>query len=426
MTGHDEWLLKSVCNVNHFCHLFLGEIVMSNIVFVIASVVFSAEPFFPVATPPEYPPPRFGIAVIDEKGGIEVRYTEAIPVWEQRQRTKVFQVRDGEKWKTVTETTPYQVRLYKTKTVVETRDAGQYRVFQNGTELDETNRKELLKQPRRIVFLDGGSPNAVSGFYLDLLAKDTLLVLLGGLQTPETKVAPKKLPPAASPSPTISTKPQNPPDGRFWDERLGIMQDGVNPMGNNFKGLLSPIPDSNLNVVYIVLRKRPDVVPKVWETLPIGGSYGGKITWFGHQSSDGPRGAARISFGISKWKPGQSFSEVQYYLSVIDGKTKPRLVLTTDVDKASLWSLTAEKTWSYNDADGEGRVEQTAGYIQLTGVPGVQLWLAISPEPIMGTQGIQAGIQGKTREIIMECRLLTVSPKKECLFRYDRFWSVSN
>jgi hypothetical protein len=398
---------------------------MTHIVFFIASVVFSVESF-PVTTPPEYPPPQFGIAIIDEKGRIEVRYTEAVSVWEQRQRTKVFQVQDGEKWKSVSETTPYQVRLYKTKTVVETRDAGQYRVFRNGTELDETNSKELLKHPRRVVFLDGGSPNAVSGFYLDLLAKDTLVVLLGGLKTPETKVAPQKIPPATSPSPTITTTPQNPPDGRFWDERLGIMHDGANPMGNNFKGLLSPIPDINLNVVYIVLCKRLDVTPKIWDTLPIGGGYGNKITWFGHQSSDGPRGAARISFSVSPRKPGQTLTEVQYFLSVIDTKTKPRLVLTTDADKASLWSLTTEKIWSYNDPDGEGRVEQTAGYIELTGVPGVQLWLAISPEPTMGVQRIQAGIQGKIREIVMECRLLTVSPKKECLFRYDRFWSVSN
>jgi hypothetical protein len=139
-------------------------------------------------------------------------------------------------------------------------------------------------------------------------------------------------------------------------------------------------------------------VPKARGGLQILG-YEGTFTWFGHRSSDNAKGAAPISFGVLERKPGQAFADVQYFLSVIDAKTKPRLVLTVDSGKASLWSLVAETTWSHNDPDGDGHEEQAAGYVQLTGMPDLQLWLAISSEPTMGTRRVKADMEAH-REVL--------------------------
>jgi hypothetical protein len=390
---------------------------MTGIVFIVMGAVLGVEPSVPITTPPNWPPPQFGIAVISEKGGIEIRYAESVAVWQTRQRMKTFQVRDGEKWKSVSETTAYKVRLHETKPATETRAAEQYRVFRNGTELDEKTRTDLLKQPRRVVFLESRQfgVNWPSELYLDLLAKDTLVVLLDILKTPEVKADPEKLPPVAVKVPAVPLPEHRSPDGRYWRESLWLVSDDPSGAGQTSSGLL-PIPDSDLNVVYVRWRKRPDVVQKGWGGPQLAGREG-ELTWFGNRTGDGPRGAARIAFGVY----GKAATSVQYFLSVVNATTKPQLVLTEDPDKASLWSLTAEKTWSRKGTPDDGPdSEHTVGYIQVAGVPGVQLWLSLLPEPILQTR--RDGLRGEKKETI-ECRLLTISPKKECRFQYVRDWS---
>ena len=71
------------------------------------------------------------------------------------------------------------------------------------------------------------------------------------------------------------------------------------------------------------------------------------------------------------------------------------------------------------DITDETDAENTIGYIRLAGVPDVELWLTLSPKPILQSQrGWLPG--GKTETL--ECRVLTVGPKKEYQFHYHRQW----
>ena len=92
---------------------------------------------------------------------------------------------------------------------------------------------------------------------------------------------------------------------------------------------------------------------------------------------------------------------VQRYLSVVNARTKPELTFTEEREKASLWSLTSEKAWirKSRDTSDESDSENTIGYIRWAGLPDVELWLSLSPE-----------------------RVLTISPKKEYRFHYERQW----
>ena len=195
---------------------------MTSIVFIVMGAILGGEPSVPITEASKTPPPQFGIAVMTEKGGIEIRYTESVSVWQPRQRSKTFQVQDGGKWKSVSETTAYKLRLHETKQAVETRTTGEYRVFRNGAELDEKTRADLLKQPRRVVFLESGQLNWPDEFYLDLLAEDTLVVLLNVLKTPEVKVDQEKLPPATATPPAAAPPRELRLDGRYWQERLWL------------------------------------------------------------------------------------------------------------------------------------------------------------------------------------------------------------
>ena len=206
---------------------------------------------------------------------------------------------------------------------------------------------------------------------------------------------------------------------------FGWVPDGATG-GRQASSGLAPMLDLDLQLVFVFLHTRPEVVQKGWCGPQLTGHSNDDLTWFGHRSSDDAKGAARISFGVDEYKPGKAPTKVPYFLSILDAKTKPRLVLTADADKATNWSLAVEKTWSHSEGrpDAESRVEATTGFIQATGIPGVQLWLAISPEPILQTRRESDGRGGEKKET-MEYRLLTVSPKKDCRVQYERVWSPS-
>jgi hypothetical protein len=395
---------------------------MVNVVYVILAAVLGSEPSVPIMAPPTWLSPRFGVATISGDK-IEVRYAESVAVWQPRKRTKTFQIRDGERWKSVSETTAYQVRLYETKPAIETRAAGHYRVFRNGTELDEKTRTELLNQPRRVVFLESRQfgVNWPNEFFLDLLAKDTLVVFLDTLSTPEVRVEPEKTPsvieapPVAAAPPVPLPEGRRSPDGRYWREALWLQPDRKVDVDQASDGLV-PMPDPDLHVVYVIWSKHPEIIEKGWSGPQLA-RYGGELAWFGNRTGDGPKGAARIAFNVH----GKAATSVPYFLSVIEIKTKPQLVLTENSDKASLWSLDVEKSWSNRGDFKDGPdSEHTVGYIKLAGVPDMQLWLSLSPEPILQTQ--RDGLRGEKRETI-ECRLLTISPNKKCRFQYVRQWS---
>ena len=283
--------------------------------------------------------------MLNEKGEIEVRYTESVAVWEPHQRMKTFQVRDGDNWRSVSETTAYKVRIHQTKAATESRPAGHYRVFRNGTELDEKTRNELLKQPRRVVFLESrqSGANSPNEFYLDLLANDTLVVLLDILKTPEVKAEPAKLPSLPASRPPMSPEEQTGSDGIYWPERLSLVVNEAAAPGHASKRL-EPMLDPQLDVLYVLWRKRPDVAQSGWGGPQLVGQDS-ELTWFGHRTGDRPGKPATISFGVNEYEPGKAERRVPRYLSVINVKTKPELTLTKDRDKASLWSLSAEKSW---------------------------------------------------------------------------------
>ena len=459
---------------------------MTTFAIIVMAAVLGGEPSTPIITPTQAPPPQFGITVVDEKlrpakparqpgctpprfgiavmdarGGIEIRYSESVASWEPRRGTRLPHFREGDKGPVEPEATTYAVRVQETKLALETRAGDQFSVFRNSAELGAKACAELLTQPRRVVFMEAtrpGSPAWPDEFYLDLLSEQTVVVLLTPLTTPEIAVDPTKdrrvnicrivafrsakaaffrgakgdtyfcagpKPPLASKLPGASAGPAEvsppaakplaaPPPGRAgrgdryrWEESLAVVRDA----GRGPNVLLLLLHDSHLEAVYVYFRGRPDVTPKEgWRGPQLIRSGDGELTWFGHHGSDDTRGSARISFG-------------PYYLSIVDATTAPQLVLTADADKASFWSLATEKTLS-RDPDDESHEERSTGYIQATGVPGVRLWLAISSRPILQTQLQMVGRDMK--DATVECRLLTVSPKKECLFEYVRGWATPN
>ena len=224
------------------------------------------------------------------------------------------------------------------------------------------------------------------------------------------------------PPPSVSNTPAAgllDSDGRYWNERLFLMPDDVIGTGEMSNELI-PMIDSGLHVIYVLWHKRPDVVQKGWGGPQLAGQDG-ELTWFGHRTSDGLGEASRISFGVIRGKPGKAVTRVPYFLSVTNAETKPQLVLTEDTDKASLWSLTAEKTWSHEGTPDDGPDSKHAvGYIKLESIPDMQLWLSLSPEPILQTR--RDGLRGENKETI-ESRLLTISSKKEYRFQYVRDWT---
>lgn len=392
---------------------------MKTLAFVVIAAAFGADPSVPVATPPQIAPPQFGVAVLNDKGEIEVRYTESVAVWKPHGSTKTFTVRDGGQLKSVTETTAYQIRLHETKAATESRAAGHYRVFRNGAELDEKTRTELLKQPRRVVFLESQQFRVVdrpNEFYMDLLADDTLVVLLDILQTPEVKVEPEKQQPTPADDPSLRPyQKQIGPDGRYWTEHLCLLPDDEVGGGQTSNGL-RPMFDPDMNGLYVRWRKRPDVAPRGWGGPQLLGQDS-ELTWFGHRTGDGPREALRISFGTSSF----GGTRVPHYLSVVNARTKPELTFTKLRDGASLWSLIAEKAWidKSRDTSDESDAENMIGYIRLESVPDVELWLSLSPQPILQTR--PTGLRVERTETV-ECRVLTISPKKEYRFHYERQW----
>jgi hypothetical protein len=399
---------------------------MTGVAFLIVSAILGVEPSVPLTAPPESPPPQFGIAMINEKSGIDIRYAESATVWNSFGTLRLVQVREGDISKIAKETTIHKVRQHQVTPAVETRDAGHYRVFRKGAVLDEKTRVELLKQPRRVVFLESAlfAVRWPDEFYLDLLADDTLVVLLDVLKTPEVKVDAAHWPPASLNRSAVPPPREPPgPDGRYWRESLWLAPNGATEVGHHPSGLLLPEPDPDLGIVLFMLRKRPDIIRKGWIGPQPNGRIG-ELTWFGHRTTERPGKAARISFGVHESKPG-TIGTVPYFLAVVNANTKPQLVLTADQEAANLWNLTAEKTWVREPERGDDdnyTSEHTVGYIQAAGIPGAPLWLALSPKPILQTY--RDGIRGNTET--SECSLLTISPKKESLFYYVRDWSERN
>jgi hypothetical protein len=208
-------------------------------------------------------------------------------------------------------------------------------------------------------------------------------------------------------APPLLAQKQPGSDGRYWQEILSLMPNDAVGTGQTPNGL-RPMLDPDLNVLYVVWRKRPDVAQSGWRGPQLMGQ-GSELTWFGHRTGAGPREAARISF---------EQNGVPHYLSVVNARTKPELTLTDERDKASLWSLTSEKAWirKSRDTSDESDSENTIGYIRLAGLPDVELWLSLSPKPILQTR------RDGERTETLEYRVLTISAKKEYRFHYERQW----
>jgi hypothetical protein len=124
---------------------------------------------------------------------------------------------------------------------------------------------------------------------------------------------------------------------------------------------------------------------------------------------------AVIRFEVRRKDIDKPTTQTSYYLSIVDPKTAPRLELTPDISKANRWTMEPIRT--------EDRVKTEApqikywGYIRATDVPGLDLWLGVSSEPILKNEPpFRKGFNIK----VVDFRQLSVSAKKEHIFRFSR------
>ncbi len=391
---------------------------MTSILCIVLGMTLTVEQGVRITEMPKEVPPRFGIAVLDDKGGVEIRYLDTTAVWHPHTVQKFSPSTGDENEKREWGTYEYKTHGYELKPEVENRPAGKFQVYRNGEKLDQKTSEGLLKQSRRVVFWEnpnfGDWPNET---FLDLLAADTVLVVLPVRETPQVKIEPKPaVPPVLGP-------PQELPwwkrgsGGKYWEEELYVWnKEETNPKR---VGTPHPLLNTKLGVAFVELCKRPDIEPKGWNgpRLMDHGNGGGELTFFGHRTEDGPKGVAQLIYGEAEndWK------NVPTYLSVADAKTKPRLILTDDAKKGVRWRMIEEKTWKVNKDPKDGPLEtHVVGFVQLDGDPDVELYLSLAAESIL-----QIDQNQKNREAreTTEFRLLMVSPAKETQFHYVRSYT---
>lgn len=202
-------------------------------------------------------PPQFGLAVIREKGEIEIRYLESVPVWVTETKETPRKVGDL----LAVDTKSYQVCHHVPRTVATRRAAGEYRVFRSGKPLDEKTLAVSLKEPVRVVFVEVSGQESPDGFFLSRLKDDTLVVALHPLKrsgenaatptTPRDHVAPREeAAPTARPATVVPNLDSNKlgmiigPESDPWNPVL-MSCDGVLYFESNLKanaGLRSIAP----------------------------------------------------------------------------------------------------------------------------------------------------------------------------------------
>jgi hypothetical protein len=156
---------------------------------------------------------------------------------------------------------------------------------------------------------------------------------------------------------------------------------------------------------------RSDIDP---ETLPAEANQ--RFTQSEYRVYWGDKWPAGIRVEVRQ-KPADTPPEIKtYFLTVVDHKTAPRLELTTGNSKPTQWTMEPIRT--------KDRVDSRApqidhwGYIRATDVPGLDLWLGISSEPILKNE---PPFRKGFRIRVVDYRLLSVSPKKEHVFHFSRF-----
>ena len=115
-------------------------------------------------------------------------------------------------------------------------------------------------------------------------------------------------------APPLLAQKQTGSDGRYWRESLSLMPDDGAETRQTSDGL-RPMLDPDLNVLYVIWRKRPDVVQSGWGGPQLMGQDS-ELTWFGHRTGDGPKEAAHIPFGAIRI---HAFSEVRLQRLTLEG-----------------------------------------------------------------------------------------------------------
>jgi hypothetical protein len=143
-----------------------------------------------VAGPPKLIPPELGVATLQQNGDIEVQYYETMPLDENRVRTE-RKIVDG---KEVVQEVKYKLARFVFDKAFQRRSADQFKVYQDGKELDKDAYTRLLKKPTPVAFYRDSQNRPLDPFYAAFFQPSAVIVQLGG----RTEVA-KQPPPSDRP-----------------------------------------------------------------------------------------------------------------------------------------------------------------------------------------------------------------------------------
>lgn len=369
----------------------------------------TSKPELPLVLP-DTPPPQFGIAVIRD-GMLEIKYSESVPVWSDLTLT-TSRVVDG---KTVKEDKEFKQCRHDAKPVTASWPINQYYLYRNGQAIGIADHNQLLAQPTRVVFIEGGAPDE---FFLSLLNANTIVIAVDPRRIAKqtsgnAEQEPKAESPSAAPNPEPETAPEANKSGknqRWYRELLFFVATGANVGEDNGHGLRKIQLDLRNGVAYVSLG-RAVTAPQGWNKFPLDNDEY-DLSWGGH-FGEVPSLPAPIRLDATHYKHGQPPTKTTLYFALADRDKAPRLTLTTDPKQAAYWNLEIidrAKTGTEN-ADRE-----YAGYVYTDDIPNHRYWFDFSTTPLLTSELVM----NPEPRVYTDNRLLTLSDKKNRVFRYVR------
>jgi hypothetical protein len=365
---------------------------------------------------PKESPPMFGIAVIRD-GKLELQYNDAAAVKEDVSTISTRFV-DG---KTIAEQTDYKQTRHAAKPVTASWDVADYpvwfRVFRNGECLEAEAATAALRRPARVVFMERTLPDE---FYLNLLAKDALVICVSPQKEPVNReknaagTPAKPAEPAKTEPPKIEAVPKTePPESGPWTEDLFYRGAGGLNIGrsvDDLQGLSKLGIDTVQEFCFVFLQKRPDIKTG-WNKLQLSRDQY-RLTWGGHKGKD-PRWPAPIRLDAVHYCDNAPQVDATYYLAASDATTSPRLVLVREESNANKWDMEIIEQGSKGLDKTDEPNHQIAGYIRPTDVGERKLWLSLATQKILYAEPT---LNPAPREV-EEFRELTLSDKQDTAFR---------